>query len=75
MKELIRKAVIVHFACDKNNLKCDPKLEDSPNAALDFFNYFETGIGNDGFKKLNQTARYRNKLKLIMRYLNNNEND
>lgn len=27
--DLIRKAVVIHFACDPKNLVCDPKLEDN----------------------------------------------
>jgi len=57
--DLIRKAVIVHFACDPKNLVCDPKLEDNSVIAKDFMQYFLLGSATDGFEKSMKTTRYR----------------
>ena len=70
--DLIRKAVVVHFACDQNNLSCDTKLEETATIAKDFMQYFLLGSATEGFEKAMRTIRYRVKRELIERYINNN---
>lgn len=69
-KELIKKAIIAHFACDKNNLKCNSILEDSVDAAQSFFIHL-SGTQNETFDKLIQRHRYKVKFELIKRYIKN----
>ena len=71
-QELIRKAVIVHFACDKNNLWCDTKLEETNTIAKDFLRYFLTGNTTESLDKMPTTRRYKIKKQLIDRYIRNN---
>ena len=69
-KELIKKAVIVHFACD-NKMKCN-ELEESVDAAIGFYLHL-CGDESNVFEKLIQTKRYKIKLELIKRYIKNHE--
>jgi hypothetical protein len=69
--ELLKKAITSHFACNKNNLVCDVKFEDSVKAAKAFFLHIK-GTQNDLFDSLIQKTRYKIKLKLINRYLHEN---
>jgi hypothetical protein len=70
-KELIKKAIYVNFACDRQ-MKCDTKLEESVDAALGFFLHL-CGEESNVFNQLIKRDRYKNKLILINRYLNQNE--
>ena len=56
--DLIRKAVVVHFACDQKNLACDTKLEESVNIARDFLRYMLTGNTTEALDSLMLTTRY-----------------
>lgn len=72
-QELILKAVSVHFACNKLNLNCDPKLEDYVGIANDFLRYFLTGNMTPILETKMLSHRYKNKKKLIERYIKLNE--
>ena len=69
--ELIKKAIFAHFACD-DQMRCYVKFEDSVEAAKSFY-YHLIGENHPIFKSLIKTHRYKNKLTLIQRYLNQNE--
>lgn len=69
--DLIRKAVVTHFACDHNNLTCDTKLEESVTVAGDFLRYMLTGNATEALTKALGTERYQIKKQLIERYINN----
>lgn len=71
-QELIRKAVVVHFACDQDSLWCDTKLEETNTIAKDFLRYFLTGNTTEALDRLMLTTRYRVKRELVKRYINNN---
>lgn len=72
-KQLITKAVTVHFACDKRTLKCSESLEDYVAVANDFLNLMLTGTKTDQLEKALKTKRYQVKKQLIERYLNQND--
>ena len=67
-KKLIAKAVKVHFACD-NQMRCSD-LEDSTEAARAFYLHL-CGEESSAFNRLIKTNRYKNKLILVTRYINN----
>lgn len=69
---LITKAVTVHFACEKRTLQCSEKLEDYVGAATDFLNFMLTGNTTPQLDKVLKSKRYRTKMQLIERYINNN---
>jgi len=69
--EILKKAITSHFACNKNNLACDVRFEDSVQAAKAFYLHLK-GTQNDLFDSLIQKNRYKIKLKLINRFLNEN---
>jgi hypothetical protein len=71
-KQLLKQAIIAHFACDKVNMKCSSTLEDSVDAAQAFFVHL-SGTESQLFKSLIEKSRYRVKLELINRYIKNNE--
>ena len=71
-QDLIRKAVVTHFACDRKTLSCDTKLEDSAGIAKDFMDFYLYGTRSDGFNKAMRTIRGKIKVELIERYINNN---
>lgn len=72
-EDLIKQAIVAHFACHKQNLTCDTQLEDSTIVAKDFFEYFLTGNRTETFNKILRTDRYKIKKKLIERYLTLNK--
>jgi hypothetical protein len=69
-QSLIRNAITAHFACEKNNLKCSPTLEDSVYASQSFFLHL-SGTENELYNRLIEKKRYRIKLELIKRYIKN----
>jgi len=68
--ELFKKAIFAHFACD-SQMRCN-ELEDSVDAARAFY-LFLCGESHPVFDTLIQKKRYKTKLNLINRYLNQNE--
>lgn len=71
-KELIKQAILVHFACDKSNMKCSGTLEDSVDAAKAFYIQL-SGTESETFKELIKKTRYKIKLELINRYIKQND--
>lgn len=72
-KQLITKAVTVHFACEKRTLQCDTKLEDYVAVATDFLNFMLTGNTNPQLDKVLKTKRYKIKKELIETYIKQND--
>jgi len=71
--EKLHKAIVAHFMCHKSSLQCDTHFEDSVDAARAFYEHLK---GSDAygkiFHKLMKQDRYKNKLILVKRYLNEN---
>lgn len=67
----LHNAITAHFACNKNTLDCTLKLEDSVDAAKAFYHHLQ-GLDSALFIDLIQKSRYKIKLELIKRYLNEN---
>jgi len=72
-KKKIKRAIVAHFACNKVNLLCDRRLEDSIDAAKSFYYHLtDTKILRDVFYELiDKNQRYKNKLLMIKRYIKN----
>lgn len=72
-KQLITKAVTVHFACDKRTLQCSGTLEDYVGVASDFLNFMLTGNTTPQLDKVFKTKRYKIKKELIETYIKQND--
>lgn len=72
-KQLITKAVTVHFACDKRTLQCSGTLEDYVGVATDFINFMLTGNTTPQLARVLKTKRYKTKMHLIETYIKQNE--
>lgn len=72
-KQLITKAVTVHFACEKRTLQCSGTLEDYVGVATDFLNFMLTGNTTPMLDKVLKTKRYKIKKELIETYIKQND--
>lgn len=71
-EEQIKKAIIACFACHKETMVCDTKLENSVDAGKAFYEKMTNGRNRDLLvlaEKLLQNDRYQIKLKLVKKYI------